>query len=122
MMIPQEPSDMTAKMPKITSVVISDCVSIWTKGTELFKITSRYRNRIVTCCLATIYKKSSGRNYRRDEIKAEIGFKTRSRNFVYNTPLLLGTPFTLRLGAIAMATARANALKMLSRQWWLSLP
>ena len=40
----------------------------------------------------------------------------------YKTPLLLGTPFTLRLGATAIATARAKALKMLSRQWWLSLP
>lgn len=35
----------------------------------------------------------------------------------YSTPLLLGTPFTLREGATAMATARANALKMDSRQW-----
>ena len=40
----------------------------------------------------------------------------------YRTPLLLGTPFTLREGATAMATARAKALKMDSRQWWLSLP
>lgn len=37
----QEPSDITAKMPKITSVATSDCVNIWSKGTELFKITSR---------------------------------------------------------------------------------
>ena len=34
----------------------------------------------------------------------------------YSTPLLLGTPFTLREGATAMATARAKALKMDSRQ------
>lgn len=34
----------------------------------------------------------------------------------YSTPLLLGTPFTLREGATAMATARANALKMDSKQ------
>ena len=57
-----------------------------------------------------------------DEIKAEIGTKSRNRNFVYNTPLLLGIPFTVRLGETAIATARAKALKIDSRQWWLSLP
>ena len=41
------------------------------------------------------------------------------KNFVtfsYSTPLLLGMPFTLREGATAIATARANALKIDSRQ------
>ena len=42
--------------------------------------------------------------------------RLRKTRLPYSTPLLLGTPFTLREGATAMATARANALKMDSRQ------
>ena len=42
--------------------------------------------------------------------------RLRMKKLRYSTPLLLGTTFTLREGATAIATARANALKMDSRQ------
>ena len=41
MMMPQEPSDIKARIPRIIMVTISDCVIICRTGTVLFKTTSK---------------------------------------------------------------------------------
>ena len=69
-----------------------------------------------------IYDTLKNKNFRCDghhKKKSRTSVLPFVKNFVtfsYSTPLLLGMPFTLREGATAIATARANALKIDSRQ------